>query len=164
MSDESAEGVRVAIVGLEDEPDRAATTLTYEVVNRSAGPIWLVADDWIVWRRAGEEIEIGLARVPLRPGVQVFGYFPPSVVEVAAGRSIPRALRLGWPLSLSGLWNEVRLVERPSGTCRIRVRVGYGLRPQPGDPALGEPVDAPVFRWQREVVSQPVEHVFDEAP
>jgi hypothetical protein len=164
MSDESADRVRVVIVGLDEAHDRVATILTYEVVNGLAGPIWLVADDWIVWRQEGEDIEIGLARVPLRPGVQVFGYFPPTVVEVAAGRSLPRALLLGWPLSLSGIWNATRRVERPHRPCRIRVRVGYGVRPAPEDPAPGEPVDAPVFRWQREAVSQPVEYTFDRAP
>lgn len=158
--DGTAETVSVAIVGFTDEADGTATTLTYEVVNRGRAPIWLVADDWVVWKREGDGVEIGLARGRLRPGAQVFGYFPPAVVEVPVGGSVRRAVRLAWPLPLSGVWNAVRRVERPRGMTRVSVRVGYGLTPAPEAPGLGEGVEAPVFRWQREAVSPPAFHVF----
>ncbi|TAK09724.1 MAG: hypothetical protein EPO39_01755 [Candidatus Manganitrophaceae bacterium] len=145
-------------VEITDVSDRGtSTTITYAVTNRSDAPVWLVNDDWFVWRQKDSDVEISFARGPMRKGTQVFGYFPPQTVEIPPGGRIEKQFTLHWPQRLSRIWNEAEAAERPPGRFRLSVRVGYGLTPEPEPPKRGEGVEEPVLRWQKEAASPPVE-------
>jgi hypothetical protein len=150
------EEVVVTITNKMTRTEPPMSSLEYVVRNNLSEPIWLVDDGWLVWRKTGRQIELSFARAPMRPGVQVFGYFPPAVVKVLPGEGISRGYELLWPYSLDRTWNVERQAAPEPGEYSVSVRVGYGLTPAPDNPVLGESVDAPVLRWQREVVSQPV--------
>lgn len=149
------EPVTVEITDVSDQG--VSTTIPYVVTNRSNGPIWLVNDDWLVWKQKNSDVEISFARGPMRKGVQPFGYFPPQTVEIPPGGRLEKQFTLRWPQRLSRIWNVAESAERPPGTFRLSVRVGYGLTPEPAPPKLGEGVEEPVLRWQKEAVSPPVE-------
>ena len=89
-------------------------------------------------------------------GAQVFGYFPPSVLEVGPNERVNRVVSLTWPQSLDRLWNSCNEAAPNPGDYRVSIRIGYGLTPSPELPGLGEGVEAPVQRWQRLAVSKNV--------
>lgn len=149
------EPVTIEITSVSDQG--VSTAITYVVTNRATAPIWLVNDDWFVWRQKTSDVEISFARGRMRKGTQVFGYFPPQTVEIPPGGRLEKQWTLHWPQRLSRIWNAAEIAERPPGPFRLAIRVGYGLTPEPEPPKLGEGVEAPVLRWQREGVSPPVE-------
>jgi hypothetical protein len=149
------EPVTVEITGVSDQG--GSTTITYVVTNHLNAPIWLVNDDWFVWSRKNSEVEISFARGRMQQGVQVFGYFPPQTIEIPHGERLEKQFALHWPQRLSRIWNAAEITERPPGKFRLSIRIGYGLTPEPEPPTLGEGVEAPVLRWQKEAVSPPVE-------
>lgn len=146
----------VAIVSAATQSEPSSTRLEYEVRNDTDTTIWLVDDGWLTWRRMGKDIELSYARGKMQPGAQVFGYFSPSVVKLEPGNSILRKVHLTWPQSLDRLWNAERYAAPPPGEYRVSVWIGYGITPEPDSPGLGEGVEAPIFRWQKEAISQPV--------
>ena len=93
----------------------------------------------------------------MRPGAQVYGYFPPSVVRLDPNNSVSRKVRLAWPHPLDQLWNAERWAAPGPGEYQVSVQIGYGLTPEPGPPDVGEGVEDPVLRWQREEVSPAVQ-------
>jgi hypothetical protein len=109
-----------------------------------------VNDGWIIWSQSGGRIEISLARGKMSPGSAVFGYFVPATVEIPSGSNLARSLALGWPLKLDRLWNREESVRPAPGQYDLVLRIGYGVRPFPDDPILGESEESPVLRWQRE--------------
>lgn len=149
------EPVTVEITDVSDQGD--STTATYVVTNRSNAPIWLVNDDWFVWKQKNSAVEISFARGRMRKGVQLLGYFPPQTVEIPPGGRLEKQFTLRWPQRLSRIWNAAEIAERSPGRFRLSVRVGYGLTPEPAPPKLGEGVEEPVLRWQKEAVSPPAE-------
>jgi hypothetical protein len=151
-----AETVTVEIVSISSQMNPPASRLEYEVRNYTSAPIWLVDDGWLIWRQAGKEIELCYARGKMRPGAQVFGYFPPSVVKTEPGGSISRVVHLTWPHPLDRLWNAEPNAAPPPGEHQVSVRIGYGVTADPDAPGLSEGVEAPVFRWQREAASTAV--------
>lgn len=144
------------ITDIAQETDHCVTIIEYRVENHESTPIWLVNDGWLVWRQQGVDIELSYARGTLQPGVEVFGYFNPKVVKVQPQKSVMRHVELKWPLSLSRLWNTVSTASLQSGVYHVSILIGYGLTREPPKPALGESVEAPVLRWQREAKSPPV--------
>jgi hypothetical protein len=148
--------VTVEVVKVTNQDDASRTVIEFLVTNRMSSPIWLVDEEWFIWKRSGAEIEISLARAPMRSGVQVFGYFNPQVMKMEPRIKIKKTIELKWPQALNQIWNEKPQAERPIGRCKLSVRIGYGLVPSPNAPNLDEGVEAPVFRWQREAVSAPV--------
>jgi hypothetical protein len=131
--------------------------LRYVVRNAGDGPVWVVDDGWLVWRRDGRRIELGFQRAPLRQGAEPFGYFDPRVAELAPGAELTRTVAIGWPQPLDRLWNEEREAAPEPGAYELAVRIGYGESPKPPPVTrVGEAVDAPVLAWQREAVSDPV--------
>lgn len=152
----NADGVTVTVLSAEAtaEPGLA---VTFEVHNGGEDPVWVVDEDELVWSRADDRIELSYARAPMDEGAEPFGYFHPAVSELGAGESLRRTVRLSWPLELNPLWNDHFEVDPSPGHYDLRVRIGYGLSPEPESADLDEDVEAPVLRWQRESVSDPVE-------
>ena len=150
-----AEAVIIEITGVADRG--TSTEITYAVANRAAAPIWLVNDPWFVWHRKNADAEISFARGRMKEGVHPFGYFPPETEEIPPGGRREKQFTLNWPQRLSRLWNHAEIAERPKGRFRLSVRIGYGLAPEPDPPKLGEEVEDPVLRWQKEAVSPPLE-------
>jgi hypothetical protein len=132
-----------------------STMVRYEVRNHADAPLWLVDDQWLAWRRAGRRIELALNRVTMRPGTRVFGYFPPTVTALPAGGRVVRDVRLDWPQPLAPLWNTEARAAPPPGAYEVSVRIGYGPTQEPDAPRLGQSVEEPVLRWQREALSPP---------
>jgi len=130
--------------------------LQYEVRNLARSVIWLVVDESLVLRRDGSHIELSYARGKMQPGVQVFGYFDPKVDKILPGGSLQRSVGITWPCRLSTIWNAERESTAPPGEYEVVVRVGFALTAAPGPPKVGEGVEAPVLRWQKETVSLPV--------
>ena len=156
MADASLAGkVLVSIVSALVRTSPVAWHLEYEVRNPEQTPIWLVVKESLVLRRDGQRIELSYARGKMQPGAQPFGYFDPEVVQVPPGGSVRRSVEIDWPVRLSDLWNAEREVALPPGEYEVSVRIGYGTTPKPPPPGLGESVEAPVLRWQKEAVSQP---------
>jgi hypothetical protein len=148
--------VEVKITGISNKVDPPGSEIEYEVRNDTERPIWVVDDGWLTWRQDGQELELSYARGKMRQGAQVFGYFVPVVVKLDPGSSIMRTAHLKWPQSLDRLWNLEPQAAPAPGDYRISVRIGYGVTAEPDSPRLGEDVETPVLRWQREAVSTPV--------
>lgn len=151
----SADGVTVAVQTAEATAE-PGLEVVFEVHNGGEDPVWVVDEDELVWSREGDRIELSYARAPMDEGVEPFGYFEPAVSEVGAGESLRRTVSLRLPLELNPLWNDNFEVDPPPGRYDLRVRIGYGHSPEPESPDLDEAVEAPVLRWQREAVSDPV--------
>lgn len=135
----------------------AGAELRYVVRNDGNATVWLVDDGWLVWRREGNRIELGFQRVPLRPGIEPFGYFDPQVAPIEPGGELTRTVALSWPQPLDRMWNEEREVALPPGEYEVAVRVGYGgSEKAPPVQRVGEGVETPVLAWQHEAVSEPV--------
>lgn len=79
-----------------------------------------------------------------------------------AGGQVRREVELTWPQRLSRLWNSEGVATPAPGRYRVRMRVGYGLTPEPPPPVAGEDIEAPVLRWQHEAVSPWVEMIVPE--
>jgi hypothetical protein len=155
-----AEPVAVEIVEAAGTAEPRGAQVRYVVRNGGDATLWLVDDDWLVWRAEGSRIELSYARAPLQPSVVPFGYFPPAVASLDPGAEIERVAELTWPQRLDGLWNAEDSADPPPGRYELSVRVGFGETPEPPPPqAVGEGVEAPVLGWQREAVSEPVELV-----
>jgi hypothetical protein len=151
--------VTVSIKELASSVDPPGCDLEYEVSNESHEPIWLVVDDWLIWKQRDRQIELSYARGKMSPGSRVFGYFPPAVLKVEPGRRVTRTVMLRWPQPLDRLWNVAPTAAPAPGEYRVSVRVGYGTVPAPELATVGEGVEVPVLRWQHEAVSNPVEMV-----
>jgi hypothetical protein len=150
-----AESVSVTIVAVVTEVRPPATTVRYQVRNHADATMWLVDDQWLTWLQRGRRIELSFNRVRMRPGAHVFGYFPPSVTGLPGGGLVVRSVRLTWPQPLAPLWNTEARAAPPPGEYEVSVRIGYGSTPEPDAPQLGESVEDPVLRWQREALSPP---------
>jgi hypothetical protein len=148
--------VSVVIVSAVPQAGAPSTQVAFEVSNDTDSTIWVVDDGLLIWRQTGKELELSYARGKLQPGSHVFGYFPPSVVKVESGANISREVHLIWPQPLDPLWNSQRNANPPPGEYQISVRIGYGLTPEPDPPSGDDGVETPVFRWQKEAISQPV--------
>jgi len=147
------EAIIVEIVRVESRTEPPATQVEYAVKNNSSGPVWVVNDNWLIWSQAGKAIELSFKRGSMRKGSEVFGYFPPAVVRVDPGGSIRATIELAWPQRLDRLWNADSAAAPLPGDYDLRVRIGYGLTPEPEKPKHGEGVEDPVFRWQQEATS-----------
>lgn len=148
--------VTVSISQIKTAQEPLSTSVEFVVCNNSAASVWLVNDQWLIWHQAGQEIELGFQRGAMRPGSQVFGYFSPTVTKIEPVSSQRRAVELRWPQPLDLLWNSSERAAPPPGLYQASVRVGYGLTAKPESPKLGEGVEGPVLRWQKEAVSSPV--------
>jgi hypothetical protein len=148
--------VDVAIAKTDSRRDPPGLDIFYQVTNSGPDPIWLVNDGWIIWSQSGGRIEISLARGKMNPASAVFGYFVPATVEIPSGSTRAGSLALDWPLKLDRLWNREESVRLPPGHYDFVLRVGYGITPFPDDPVLGEGVESPVLRWQKEAVAAAV--------
>lgn len=146
----------VSIVSAIVQVSPPAWHLEYDVRNLGEGVVWLVVDENLVLRHEEAHIELSYARGKMQPGVQVFGYFDPEVVEVPPGGSLRQSVEITWPCPLSDIWNTEREATPPPGKYEVSVRIGFALTATPEPPQVGEDVEAPVLRWQREAVSQPV--------
>ncbi len=151
-----AEKVLVSIVSAIVQVSPPAWHLEYEVHNLSGAVIWLVVDESLVLRRNGAHIELSYARGKMQSGVQVFGYFDPNVVNIPPGGSLRRAIEIVWPCRLSDIWNAEREATPPPGEYEVSVRVGFALTEAPKPRKVGENVETPVLRWQKEAVSPPL--------
>jgi hypothetical protein len=147
--------VTVLIVMVTSRPDPPSSRVDYLVRNDSAAPVWLVDDGWLIWRRNGTRIELSFARGRMRPGAQVYGYFPPAVASLPPATHLARGVDLSWPLELDRLWNAERFAAPPPGDYQLTIRIGYGDTPAPDAPSVGEGVELSMLRWQREAVSGP---------
>jgi hypothetical protein len=153
LTPSSASDVEVEITEARSQRVPPSTRLDYEVQTVGSRPVWLVDDGFLTWRQDNGQIELSLAREPLQPGAEPFGYFNPTVVKLEPGEQVQRRIELSWPQSLSPLWNPSSIAAPPPGRHPVSVRVGYGLSPAPDPPEAGAPVEAPVLRWQHEAVS-----------
>lgn len=151
-----AEAVTVTIVEATSQQNPPSSKIVYLVRNGGDGPIWMVNDPWLIWRQTGDSIELCFMRGRMRPGAQVFGYFPPEVVEIRPAQEISKQVSLVWPQPLDELWNSQKIAAPAPGLYRVSVRIGYGLTPEPEPPQLGEGVEKPVWHWQKEGLSAPV--------
>jgi hypothetical protein len=151
-----ASDVIVSISQIKTTQAPPSTSVEFVVRNNSIAPIWLVNDQWLIWRQRGQAIELSLQRGPMRPGAQVFGYFSPAVVNIESQSTYRSAVELRWPQPLDLLWNSIEEAAPAPGVYQTALRIGYGLTAEPEPPKLGESVEAPVLRWQREAVSAAV--------
>lgn len=147
--------ISVEIVRITTESEHPITRVNYQVNNESDIVIWLVNDQWLVWLQENRQIVLAFARGKMQKGVHTFGYFPPTTLMIDPGQSLTQEIVLAWPLSLDRIWNERAIAAPTPGEYQVAVRVGYGLSPEPGVPVLGESVEDPIWRWQREVTSLP---------
>jgi hypothetical protein len=148
--------VLVSIVSAIVKMRPPAWYIEYDVNNLGGAEIWLVVDESLVLRLDEAHIELSYARGKMQPGVQVFGYFNPNVVNIQPGRSLRRSVEITWPCRLSDIWNAQREATPSPGEYEVSVRVGFAMTAAPNPPKVGEDVETPVLRWQKETVSPPV--------
>lgn len=151
-----AGNVSVVISEVSSQTIPPTSRIKYEVRNDTSAPIWLVSDGWLIWHRVEAQIELSYARGRMRPGSQVFGYFVPTLTKIEATYSLSLSVDLVWPQPLDRLWNAEDYAAPPPGDYLVSVRIGYGLTLDIDAPGIGESVEAPVLRWQREAVSPAV--------
>lgn len=156
------QAIGVVILNVATQESPPATHIEYEVRNEGSSAVWLVHDQWLVWKQDGDHIELSFKRGVMRADARVFGYFPPLVVRIEPGRQLRETVELRWPVALDPLWNDGTVARPPPGTYLVSVRVGYGTSETPESPATGENVEAPVLRWQHEAVSTAVAMVVPE--
>lgn len=149
--------VNVTIINTDSLVKPAISKLEYEVCNETKTLIWLVDDGWLIWLQKDTFIELSYARGKMQPGVQVFGYFQPSVIKIGPAECISKAIELMWPLELNPIWNKKRWAALPPGKYQVSIRIGYGLTQEPALPKSGEGVEIPVLCWQKEAVSPEAE-------
>jgi hypothetical protein len=152
----TAGSVLVSIVSAIVQVSPPSWQLEYDVRNLGGAVIWLVDDESLVLKSDGAHIELSYARAKMRPGVKVFGYFDPKVVEIPPGGSLRRSVEITWPCRLSDIWNAERDATPPPGEYEVSVRVGFASTAAPEPPKVGESIEAPVLRWQKEAVCPPV--------
>jgi hypothetical protein len=148
-------GLVVDIVSVTNSAQPPRTEIVYSVRNAGAQPAWLVDDGWLVFHQNDGRIEVSFARAPLQKGVQIFGYFAPTVARLDAGETTDRHFSFTWPMSLDRTWNADRIAAPRPGQYQLSVQVGYGTTPRADDPKRGEDVDGGVQRWQHLSVSAP---------
>jgi hypothetical protein len=146
----------VSIVRAELDERTPAWHIDFEVRNNGDSTLWVIAGESLVFRQDDGRIELSYARGRLRPGAHAFGYFDPETVALAPGGTVLRSVEIGWPCRLNDLWNERREAAPAPGVYDVTVRAGYATTASPPAPMIGEGVEAAVFRWQREAVSQSV--------
>ena len=157
MSSVSLAGkVLVSIVSAIVQVSPPVWRIEYDVRNLSGDVIWLIVDESLTLRHDEKHIELSYARGKMQPGVQVFGYFDPKVVNIPIGGSVRRSIEIPWPCRLSDIWNVEREVAPPPGEYDVSVRVGFALNEKPESPKVGEGIEIPVLRWQKEMVSPSV--------
>jgi hypothetical protein len=148
--------VTVEIVEVTSSSAPPAAELRYVIRNDSDRTVWVVDDGWLVWRLKERHLELCYARVPMREGVQPFGYFDPRVVALEPGSAIERDVSLTWPQPLSRLWNDASEANPEPGEYAVTIRIGYAETPKPEPPRSPEEgVEAPVLAWQQETISDP---------
>ncbi len=152
-----SKAVVVKIVSVSSQTIPPGILLEYEVFNGSDTHIWMVDDDWFIWRQTGKHIELSFARGKMRSSVEVFGYFLPSVVKIDPDDKISKVIKLTWPQPLNKIWNEKSIIAPAAGDYTLSVRVGYGFTPGPDESRIEIDVETPVLCWQREAVSQTVQ-------
>ncbi len=148
--------VSVSIVTATAQVEPSAWRIEYSVHNPGPVFLWLVVDESLVFKRDGARIELSYAREPMQPGVQVFGYFVPEVIEFLPGETVRRRIQIAWPCPLNDIWNSERLAAPPPGEYEVSVRVGFASTAAPPAARVGEDIEAPVLRWQEEATSLPV--------
>ena len=153
------EKVLVSIVSVIVKASPPTWHIEYDVCNLGRAVIWLIVDESLVLRHDDTHIELSYARGKMQPGVQVFGYFDPAIVNIPPDRSLRRSVEITWPCRLSDIWNLEREVTLPPGEYKVSVRVGFALTEAPQPPKVGEDVEAPVMLWQKETVSPLVQIV-----
>jgi hypothetical protein len=153
---EMARKVEVVIVSAKAEINPPSWEIEYSVHNHTPAMLWLVVEESLVLKRDGARIELSYSRGRMQPGVQVFGYFVPTVIDLPPGRAVSQSVQIGWPCRLNDIWNSEREVALPPGQYEVSVRVGFASTPAPPPPEVGEDVEAPVLRWQEEAASSPV--------
>jgi hypothetical protein len=150
------ENVSVSIVSAVVQVRPPAWHLEYDVHNQGRDMIWLVVDESLVLRIDGARIELSYSRGKMQPGVQVFGYFNPKVIKIPPGESLRRSAEIAWPCRLSDIWNAQREATPPPDEYDVSVRVGFASTAEPDPPEVGEDVETPVLRWQKEAASPPI--------
>ncbi len=151
-----AEKLLVSIVSAIVQLSPPAWRIEYDVRNMSGAVIWLVVDESLKLWRDDAHIELSYARGKMVPGVKVFGYFNPNVVDIPSGGNLHRTVEITWPCRLSDIWNVEREAIPPPGEYDVSVRVGFGLTSAPRPPKADEDVETPVLNWQKETVSSSV--------
>lgn len=148
--------VMVSIVSAIAQTSPSAWHLEYELQNLEPATIWMLVDESLTLQRDDAHIELSYARGKMQPGLHLFGYFDPAVVTIPPGGRLRRSVKISWPCALSDIWNAEREAAPPVGEYEVSVRVGFASTALPQPPNLGEDVEAPVLRWQKEAVSAPV--------
>jgi len=156
MNKPASAEVLMTIVSAMVQIDPPMWHIEYEVKNPGATPVWLIVDEGLGFRRDGRQIELSYARGKMQPNVHVFGYFNPEVEKVLAGDHSRQTVEIAWPCPLSDIWNTEREATPPPGEYEVSVRVGYAGTENPLPAEVGESVETPVLRWQKEAVSPPV--------
>lgn len=151
-----AEKVLVSVESARVQADPPAWHIEYSVHNSGQNFLWLVVDESLVLRQNGARIELSYARARMQPGVAVFGYFNPKVIELPPDGTVRNSIHITWPCQLSDIWNPAREIAPPPGKYEVSVRVGFASTAEPGPPKVGEDVEAAVLRWQKEATSPPV--------
>ena len=153
------EKVLVSIKSVVVKTSPSTWHIEYNVCNLGRAVIWLIIDESLVLRCKNMHIELSYAREKMQPGVQVFGYFNPAVVNIPPDGSLLRSVEINWPCHLSDIWNIEREVSPPPGEYKVSVRIGFALTEAPQHPNVGEDVEVPVMHWQKEAVSPLVQIV-----
>lgn len=140
--------VVVEISSIKKSELEGSNLVLYKVSNFYNKNIFLVADNWFTWAAHDSVVEISFARAKMQAGVNVFGYFLPSVIKVVPKQSIVKELHLSFPLKLDTIWNKEKQVVLKKGNYRLKLKVGYGLSEKIDEGNFLTPEDQ-VMNWQK---------------
>lgn len=139
--------------------------IEYAVTNKSSSDIWLVIDEWFVWRISGHLIVMSFARAARRTAAETFGYFLPEIAKLSPTETRRNSFQIAWPLTLSSIWNAERSVFPPAGVYKLRVEIGFGRTPLPVAQTKLKSVDETesiILKWQQLATSNAVDVVVPE--
>lgn len=146
--------VSVDVLSISTTTEPPMTQLSYKVLNSGKNPIWLVDDNWLVWRQKDNRIELSFARERMQPGVEAFGYFKPQVIKIESGNFVIKDIELDWPLTLDRIWNSRGYVTPEPGEFVVSIKVGYGLTRESDSLSEKGSVEEPILQWQSTAVSE----------
>lgn len=133
--------------------------LEFRIANPTDGLFWINDDRFVRVVRRKFRLLVSLARGRMVNGAQPFGYFPPVMAPLSPGGELHFELELGWPLSLSDLWNDVPNPHLQPGSYQVALEIGYATSAHP--PSTGDirSMEDDVLKWQKRAISPWVEMI-----
>ena len=104
--------------------------IKFKICNHFEKSIWLVSDNWMVWKKKENYFEISFARELMTENVRVFDYFLPNLIMIKPHEVFFQSNIFYWPYKLNTIWNKDSFIDFDEGYEVLRAKFGYGFTPK----------------------------------